>query len=668
MKCAVYDRTKCPDSWDFLQWLVNLRMAYPDLRNIKFIHGYRNDGLARSPEQREAIFHNVMRPSLSLLGFEEGDGEEVEYVHYFIRNAVRAARAGVPVPKWQIPQWAMDGVAEALEGRKPIVITLREATYYPARNSNLEAWKQFARECGEDVIFVRDTAKANESLEGFETFPAASVNVSTRAALMAQAKANLLVANGPIALLEYMDVPWLTFKFLTPEIADWRPGHPAWWEKMGVPEGTQLPWSNDKQRIVWADDSLEVLREVWPEFKKAINGEPHGEIGYVKPRPYTPKRRRLTRAWKKQIEEIKHNSAKYGDSLTRVDTVEMWENCDDRLADCQIVCNIIEHLPDVDGAMANIKELADKAVLFLIELDSMRDAEAWRTIISRYFSIVNFEKFGTDRVVVIAANTMKVQGVIPIAAGTQDGRWENIAANSAAVTNRVKKASAHGRKAVIACYGPTLKDNVEKLLDELDDNADLISVSGSHDFLINQGIIPKYHVECDPRPHKADNIEAPQIGVEYLLGSLVSPLLIEKLKDGNLSLWHLSGEQSIRVKDELEPEAWFVGGRGNVGNTAVALLYELGYRDFSIFGMDCSFSDDGKERWSGPHAQKNSQTEHPVVAVKVEDRVFMSSHIHLVYATAFLDIIKRMPDAQFRIYGDSLLQAWCRLTPQKEAA
>jgi hypothetical protein len=467
---------------------------------------------------------------------------------------------------------------------------------------------------------------------------------------MAQAKANLLVANGPIALVEYLDVPWLKFKTLTPNLPDFRPGQPKWWRNIGVPVDTQLPWATPFQRITWRGDSLDDIRACWSALKTQLDKKdaPMASV----------RRRKLTKEWEAVFAEWKRNSAKYGDTLSRVETVQMWENKDDAPADVQVACNILEHLPDVHAAMASIKKLARQAAVFCVELDALRNAESWRSIINQYFSIMSLEQF-EDRIVVLAAVEMKVQGVTAVAAGTPEGRWDNIEFNCRLIGKRVHKAQAHKRKAILACYGPTLKDNLEKLIEDAADG-DIISVSGSHDFLIEQGITPKFHVECDPRPHKADNINLPDPNVQYLLGSMVHPSVTKKLLGHDIALWHVSGEQSIRLKDEIEPDAFFVGGGGNVGLRSIGLLYELGYRDFSIYGMDCSFSDDGALRWAGNHAQKSNPKEQPLCKVKVGEREFTSSHIYLAYATNFFDIVQRLPDAQFRVYGDSLLQAWCQ--------
>src|SRR6185436_290868 len=109
---------------------------------------------------------------------------------------------------------------------------------------------------GEDVIFVRDTAKADEPIEGIETSPRASRDFLYRAALMFSARANMFVANGPSLLAWYSDVPFLNFKLLCPEEPEWGPGKPAFWHRHGMAPGDQLPWTAPTQRLVWEEDEL----------------------------------------------------------------------------------------------------------------------------------------------------------------------------------------------------------------------------------------------------------------------------------------------------------------------------------------------------------------------------------------------------------------------------
>jgi hypothetical protein len=178
-------------------------------------------------------------------------------------DIVRAAREGKAVPRFKVKTNALD--------RRPVTITLRETDFWPHRNSNVMAWLRFGSKLamnGEDVLVVRDTAKAFEPLPGFRTCPEASIDLLYRAQLYASAKANLFVANGPAHIAMFLDVPYLIFNGNTqPEGHPYYTDTPSFWrDKVGVEVGGQWPWAGERQRMVWAKDDLENIERAWEEL------------------------------------------------------------------------------------------------------------------------------------------------------------------------------------------------------------------------------------------------------------------------------------------------------------------------------------------------------------------------------------------------------------------
>lgn len=371
-------------------------------------------------------------------------------------------------------------------------------------------------------------------------------------------------------------------------------------------------------------------------------------------------KRRLTPEMKQLFAEMKAEANKYGhgDPFNEIQTIEMYEPGDTPKADAIVVANTLEHMPFPTMALEEIKGLARKTVAFCIMPDALRNQAAWEKMIGQYFPHVQTVVWPTGHLWMQASATNPFGFKNIVAAGSSEGRWANLVANCKAIPDRItEKWVPHNRTAIIACYGPSLGSTLRHLIDESKDTTrDVISVSGSHDFLIDHGIVPTYHVECDPRPHKANNIAKGHPDVEYLLGSQVHPILLDKLKGSNITLWHPSGEFNREIKDGLEPNALFVGGGGNVGLRSLVLFYILGYRSFSIYGMDCSFTDDG-QMWAGAHAQKANPIDHGKIKVNCDGRMFTTAPLYITYANAFFDSIKVMPDAEFRVFGDSLLKA-----------
>lgn len=243
-----------------------------------------------------------------------------------------------------------------------------------------------------------------------------------------------------------------------------------------------------------------------------------------------------------------------------------------------------------------------------------------------------------------------------IMAVPEDVRMEHTADNCRRIAKRLTKPGGislepHDRVATLACYGPSLRATWPRIfMDSRPDN-DLFSVSAAHAFLLDRGLVPMAHIECDPRPHKAVQMGEPHMDVQYWLASCVHPDMLDKLEGYDVSLWHAyNGEPTRRHIAELEPDQRVVVGGGSVGLRALSLLYYLGYRRFDIHGMDFSF--DGQDQHAGPHAGKPMEE----IPVLVAGRVFSTSPALVSYFRQFYKQREAMFDAEFRLFGDGMLQ------------
>lgn len=160
---------------------------------------------------------------------------------------------------------------------------------------------------------------------------------------------------------------------------------------------------------------------------------------------------------------------------------------------------------------------------------------------------------------------------------------------------RVRQEIIRDDRAIsIACYGPSLADTWRDI------ERPIISVSGALHFLAERGVIPDYHVDMDPRPHKARHITPPVDGVHYIMASVCPPETWGVLKGQRVTIFHLYSNPDthdwIAMKD---PGELMVRPGSTVGMCAIHVGGILGYRHFEIHGMDGSIRD-GK-RHAGPH-------------------------------------------------------------------
>jgi hypothetical protein len=146
----------------------------------------------------------------------------------------------------------------------------------------------------------------------------------------------------------------------------------------------------------------------------------------------------------------------------------------------------------------------------------------------------------------------------------------------------------------IACYGPSLADTWHTM------TRPIISVSGALHYLVERGVIPDYHVDMDPRPHKVAHIDPPVDGVHYIMASVCHPRTWEVLKGQKVSLVHVYSNAGTHDWIATNDRGQLMLRPGStVGMCAIHIGGMLGYRHFEIHGMDGNLVDG--RRHAGPH-------------------------------------------------------------------
>jgi hypothetical protein len=267
-------------NFDFIVALIDaemrrIREGAPAPLKIHFWFG-KDGKTGLHTEGRRQFFDKVMRPALKLIGAVE-DKAAIEGVFkefYLPRDIVAAARAGESVPRFRHP-------TKTILADNIVTITLRELDEWPHRNSNIPAWLLFAedlKKAGFYPIFVRDTAKAFDTFDDFDTDPHASTDLLERFALYESAVCNLFVANGPCTLALFGSRPWLTFIETFPDGHRYECNTPKFWrEGQGIEISEQFPWCSPLQRIVWAKDDYDNITKAWASLGLKP-GDSYGEM------------------------------------------------------------------------------------------------------------------------------------------------------------------------------------------------------------------------------------------------------------------------------------------------------------------------------------------------------------------------------------------------------
>lgn len=263
---ACYDISKGPACYDFMAWLVIVEMirrkaGAPGPLRVAFKMEEGEAEAKKHTELREKFYDGVIIPCLSLLGAViDPDSIHATPVDFFtFKEIVKWSKEGQEVPRLLPSTEAIDFVRDNLKGIKPITITLREAAHTEYRNSNITEWIKVAdwlKEHGERVLFVRDTAKAEESITGHDICAPASIDLHVRTALYEASKLNLFVSNGCWSCGVFGTAPWAMF-FQPDSMSDFFPETEQFyriWHGIDPLKNEQLPWSDENQRIFWHKD------------------------------------------------------------------------------------------------------------------------------------------------------------------------------------------------------------------------------------------------------------------------------------------------------------------------------------------------------------------------------------------------------------------------------
>lgn len=234
---------------------------------------------------------------------------------------------------------------------------------------------------------------------------------------------------------------------------------------------------------------------------------------------------------------------------------------------------------------------------------------------------------------------------------TPEERLQRVAENSARFRCARLQPNHDSAGPIAICgYGPSLADTWRDAA-----RSDVVmTTSGAHDFLLARGVVPRYHVECDPRAHKVEFVRRSHPDVTYLINSQCHPLMFEALAGRKLVMWHGfsddDAENQIRLLESLEPGARLLAGGTNVGMRALPVARELGHTEFDLHGLDCCYR--GADQWAGPHAGVRHRTVH----VRVNGKVFETSDLMMVSTDDFFKLLNQLPGCRFRVHGGGLLE------------
>jgi uncharacterized Rossmann fold enzyme len=212
----------------------------------------------------------------------------------------------------------------------------------------------------------------------------------------------------------------------------------------------------------------------------------------------------------------------------------------------------------------------------------------------------------------------------------------------------------------ICGYGPSLKQTWQQIQTPW-----VVATSGAHDFLIERGITPVWYVEYDPRDEKLAFVKNPCEDTTYCLASVCHDAMFEHLRNNKVLLWHALGanpQPDCKLVNDAEDDGILLLGGSTSGLRAVNVAHVLGFRNFDLFGLDCSYS--AGEIWAGPHVGQR----HNIIEVECNGKRFQTSDVMLNAADELLATFFKLPDCKFTIHGESIFAERVKLLARDRAA
>lgn len=336
-------------------------------------------------------------------------------------------------------------------------------------------------------------------------------------------------------------------------------------------------------------------------------------------------------------------------------------------ADVVVCADVLEHIePECLGDVLQHIRCSSKqfAVLAIATLPAekmlsdgrnahliVENASWWAGQLGVYFTIEHLDARGGRVFAVCRPKPFEIGKINVVAAVSDEERNVNVRLNCPRIAKRLgARVPKHDRRAIVVCAGPSLRDTWPVVALAQANGADVFSVSITHKFLIDRGIIPLAQLDCDPREHKARQFGEPDHRVQYWLASCVHPSYLDKLEGYDVSLWHSYNGKASHEIAKIDPGHEVIVGGGSIGLRALSVLYCQGYRTFDIHGMDSSYAEDGTDH-CGVHLGKKLD----VINTICGGKVFKSTAVNIAYARYFFKSMDMLKGGTFNLFGNGLL-------------
>lgn len=218
--------------------------------------------------------------------------------------------------------------------------------------------------------------------------------------------------------------------------------------------------------------------------------------------------------------------------------------------------------------------------------------------------------------------------------------------------------------AVIVGGGPSLKECLNELRYRRSVGQMIFALNNTHEYLVQQGILPDAQVIIDARRENAEFIQTP--AKHYYLASQCHPSVFVKAGDpSKITLFHMNTDGVLDAIPQNGKPLHLLSGGTTVGLMTIALTYALGYRQFHLFGMDSCYRDGQHHAYAQAINDDDQTVDVEVTGRKFKAAAWMAAQVQQFQTLAWQLISE---GCIITAAGDGLLQHVIRSMAESQEA
>lgn len=210
--------------------------------------------------------------------------------------------------------------------------------------------------------------------------------------------------------------------------------------------------------------------------------------------------------------------------------------------------------------------------------------------------------------------------------------------------------------------GPSLEFTKDDLIEKYESGVKLVSMNGTHDWLLDNGMRPSAHIQVDARDFNARFVENWQEKTKYLMASQCHPQVFENLDGADTYLFHCEGGGTKDFLDEYYDGKYLsVAGGSTVMLRAIPLMRMLGFKRMEIYGFDSCLMNNGHHAYEQTENDKGA-----ITTFELNGKEFTCFAWMYVQAKEFMDLIRAIGDEiELLVHGDGLIAHILKTSAEK---